>query len=269
MPVFCILLFASIACRAADLEEIVRRATDTIQSDWAADPDYAYVERDETVKKGKTTSRTSQVVMMEGSDYYMPTAIDDQPFPEDRQKAELLKLKEELQRRKNESPEARQKRIAEYKKRESENGSLLLEFPKAFNFDLLREDAMNGFPAYVLSAAPRRRTGPLSRAAKVLSGMSGTVWIERDSFHAIRGSCDVMAPVPIYGILARVLPGTHIELELAPVTDKIWLISRFSMDLRVSKLVVFNSAQVMHNTYSDYRPSSTVLDELLAKADSK
>lgn len=255
------------ALRGADLQEIVQRGTAMIQSDWAADPDYAYIERDETLKNGRMTSKTSQVVMIDGSDYYMPTAINDQPLSPDRQKAELQKLKAEVERRENEDPAARQKRIADYKKREDENGSLLLEFPKAFDFELQREEPMNGFPAYVLTAKPRKRRGPLSRAAKVLGGMSGTVWINSDSFHAIRGDCTVMSPVPIYGILARVMPGTHIDLELAPVSDSVWLISKLSLSLRLSKLLFFNSNEVTNNTYTEYRPNKAALEELLAKAD--
>ncbi len=267
-----VLLLAGAAadpCRGADVEEIVARASATIRSDWAADPDYAYIERDETVKSGKTSSKTSQVVMMDGSDYYMPIAIDDHPFSPERQKTELLKLKKEFERRKNEDAGARERRIAAYKKREDENGSLLLEFPKAFNFELLREEPMNGFPAYVLSATPKKRTGPLGLAAKVLSGMDGTVWVDSAHFHAIRGDCTVMSAVPIYGILARVLPGTHIDLELSPVTDSIWLITKFSMNLNLSKLLLFNSKETTRNTYTEYRLNSEVLDDLLAKADSR
>lgn len=262
----CVLLILCPAVRAADLKEIVERGTAMIQSDWAADPDYAYVERDETVKGGKTTARTSQVVMIDGSDYFMPMAIDDQPLSEADQKAELIKLKNEIERRKNEDPDARRRRIADYQKREDENGSLLLEFPKAFMFELLREEPMAGFPAYVLSAAPRKRTGPLSRAAKVLSGMKGTVWIDSENFHAIRGDCTVVATVPIYGILARVLPGTHIDIELRPVSESTWLVSSFSMSLNLSKFWIFNSKQITRNTYTDYRLNSEALNDLLAKA---
>lgn len=260
------LLLVCASVRGADLQEIVQRGTATIQSDWAADPDYAYVERDETVKSGRTTSKTSQVVMIDGSDYYMPLAVDDQPFSPERQRAELQKLKTEVERRKNEDAVSRQKRIDDFKKREDENGRLLLEFPKAFTFELLREEPRNGFPAYVLAGTPIKRSGPLSRAAKVLSGMNGTVWINSETFHAIRADCTVMSPVPIYGILARVLPGTHIELELAPVSDSTWLISKLSMSLNLSKLLLFNSKQITRNTYTEYRPNQVALDELLAKA---
>ena len=259
------LFFCCPALRAADLEEIVHRATATLKSDWAADPDYAYVERDEVRKKDKTTSKTSQVVYIAGSDYYLPIAVDDQPLPPDREKAEIEKLKNEVERRNNETPEARRERIAKYKKQRDENEALVLDFPDAFNFELLREETMNGYPAYVLSGMPKKRTGPLSLAAKVLSGMRGTVWVDEENFHAVRVACDVVMPVPIYGILARVLPGTHIEFGMAPVTSSIWLINALSMDLNVLKLI-FKSAQVTRSTYSDYRLNDLVVAELLAKA---
>jgi len=53
-------------------------------------------------------------------------------------------------------------------------------------------------PGRALSATPKKRTGRLSRAAKVLSGMQGTIWIERNSFHLIKVDAAVVTPVPIY-----------------------------------------------------------------------
>jgi hypothetical protein len=251
-------------CRGADLPEIVRQANATLQADWAADSEYAYVERSEVQKNEKVTSKTSQVVYIEGSDYTLPLAVNDQPLAPDRAKAELEKLKNEARRRKEESPEARGQRIAKYKKQRDENEALVLDFPNAFTFELVREETMNGHPAWVLSGAPKKRAGTATLAAKVLSGMSGTVWIDKENFHAIRVECDVTTPVPVYGVLARVLPGTHIGFGMAPVTGSTWLISELSMKLIVSKLV-FKSREVTGSTYSGYRPNDVVLAELLSK----
>jgi hypothetical protein len=73
-----------------------------------------------------------------------------------------------------------------------------------------------------------------------------------------------MAPVPIYGALARVLPGTHIEFGMAPVTDSTFLIGGLSMNLTVSKLV-FKSREVTRSTFSGYRLNHLVVTELLSK----
>jgi hypothetical protein len=139
-------------------------------------------------------------------------------------------------RRESETSSARRQRIENYRKQREENGALLLDFPNAFTFRLLRDDTKNGHPALVLSATPRPRIGPLSRAAKVLSGMQGTLWIDKDTFHIIRAECEVVTPVPLNGILAEVQPGTHILFEMAHVSDSVWLVSEFSMTLEASKL---------------------------------
>lgn len=94
----------------ADLQEILVRANAVIHSDWAADPDYAYVERDEYQKDGKPASKTSQVVMMDGSEYSMPLSVNGQPLTPEQQKAELEKLKSEFERRTHESASARRQR---------------------------------------------------------------------------------------------------------------------------------------------------------------
>ena len=260
----------TLPCRAADLQEIVRRAAATLQSDWAADETYAYVERKEVQKDGKPASETSRVIFIAGSDYYLPLAIDDVPLSPEREASELEKLKQEVQRRDGESPEARRKRIEIFRKQRDENTTLVRELPNAFRFELLREETVNGHQAFVLSGTPIHRSeGNMSKVAKVLSGMRGTVWVEKETFHAIRVECEVVTPVPIYGSLARVLPGTRIELRLAPVSGSIWRIGQFSMALMISKFFLFKSTEAACSTYSDYRLNALVLDELLSKARAK
>jgi outer membrane lipoprotein-sorting protein len=259
---FGLVCFGTLSCRAADLQEIISRGSATLKSDWAADQNYAYIQRDEVQKRENVTSKTSRVVTIDGSDYFLLLAVDDHPLSPEREKEERDKLRNEVLRRKQESPDARQARVRKFEKERNENEALVLDFPTAFNFELLREETMNGHGAYVLSGMPKQRTGQLSLAAKVLSGMRGTIWVDKENFHAIRASCEVMSPVPIYGILAKVLPGTHIEFAMAPVTDSVWLISELSMDLRVSKLF-FKSTQNTRTTYSAYRLNTAVLDELL------
>lgn len=73
-----------------------------------------------------------------------------------------------------------------------------------------------------------------------------------------------MNPVPVYGALAHLLPGTHIEFERAPVTGSTWLIATLSVELRVSRLF-FESTEATRSTYSDNRLNDLVAAELLSK----
>ena len=174
-------------------------------------------------------------------------------------------MRNEIERRNNENPQARRQRLENFRKQREENDALVVELPSAFNFELAREEVRNGRPAYVLSATPRKRTGPLSRAAKVLTGMRGTIWIDKETFHAIRAEVDAIHAVPIYGILARVVPGTHLDFEMAPVSESTWLMTERSMTLAVSKFFFFKSVQETRSTFSGYRPNSVALEELLSR----
>jgi len=243
----------ALTCRAADPDEIVRCGSATIKADWAAHEDYAFIEKDESLKNGEWTARTSQVVFIEGSDYYIPVG------------SEPARIRAEVSRRAGETPEQRRNRIANYHKARDANDAMIRDFPDAFTFELSGEETIDGHSAYVLAATPKKRPGPLSLAAKVLSGMSGRVWLDKEGCHVVEVRGDVVTAVPVYGILAKVLPGTHMEFAMTPVTDSVWLLRELSMNLRISKFFFFHSTQVTRSTYSDYRPNSEVLAALISE----
>lgn len=260
------LLSMAVSSRAANQAEIVQRATVAFQSDWAADPSYACIERDEVQKGDKLTSKTFEVVMIDGSDYRLPLAVDGEPISAASRKAELIKLKNEVERRNNESPSARRSRIAAWKKRRDENGELLLDFPTSLKFQLQGEEIKDGHAAYIFSATPKPGVVATTRAAKVLTGMQGKAWVDKDSLHPMRVECSLIRPVPVFGMLASVLPGTDIEIEMTQVADSTWLIDMVSLKLKLAKFVLFKSTELTRYTYTDYRPNDSVLQQLLEEA---
>jgi hypothetical protein len=260
------LFMGAVSSRAADPNEIVQRATATLRSDWAADPSYACIEKDEVQKGNKLTSKTFEVVMIDGSDYRLPLAVDGQPVSPARRKAELIKLKDEAERRRTESSSARCSRIAAWKKQRDENGELLLDFPTSLTFQLKGETLKDGHAAYIFSGTPKPGVVATTRAAKVLTGMQGTAWVDKDSLHPMRVECSVIRPVPVYGALASVLPGTDIEITMTKVSDSTWLIDLVSLKLKIAKILLFKSEVLTRYTYSNYRPNDSVLQELLKEA---
>lgn len=261
----CSLLLSCHLSRAEETSEIVERATAALKSDWAADPSFACVERDETIKNGKVISKTFEILMIDGSDYHFPLAVDDEPLPPGRRQAEIAKLRNEIEHRRNESPSARQSRIEAWKKARDENGELLLDFPSALNFHLEGEEVKDGRPAYVLSATPKPGVVATTRAAKVLTGIQGRAWVEKQTLHPIGVRCTLIKSVPVFGALASVLPGTDIEIGMTKVTESVWLIDRVSMRLNVSKLHMFKSSSATRTTYTHYQPNSVALDQLLSE----
>jgi hypothetical protein len=192
----------------------------------------------------------------------MPIAINDEFLPAAQQERELGRLQEEVDRRSHETTKEAQRRSEQYRKAREQNGVLLLEFTKAFDFTLAGEAMTNGHPTYVLDAKPRPGYQPPNRTARILTGMSGRLWIEKESFHWVKGEAEVLKPVSIFGFFAKVLPGTRMDLEMIPVTEDVWLVSRFAVAMNLS-MFWRKSTKTMESTFSDYRPAATALAEAL------
>ena len=80
-----------------DVQQIVKLSVAQTDADWKAAPQYTFKERDVITKGGRTTSRTYQVLMINGSPYNKPIAIDNEPLSPARQAAEEQKLKLEIE----------------------------------------------------------------------------------------------------------------------------------------------------------------------------
>jgi len=205
-----------------NVRDIVQHATVAMQSDWNAFPGFAFEERDSETSKGVTVVRTHRVFMIEGTDYYMPIADNDTPYKAEQLAQEHKKLLEEIDRRDHETAKERQRRSDRYWKERNQTGIPLEQYVKAFDFTLVGEEDMNGYLACVLDAKPRRDYRPPNRVAKILTGMQGRLWIDSHDFHWVKAEAEVLTPVSILGIAVRVLPGTHMELQMAPVSHCGW-----------------------------------------------
>jgi hypothetical protein len=200
--------------------------------------------------------------MISGSDYYMPIAIDDAPLSADQQKLELQKLANEVARRNRETPAEALQRSEQYRKTREQNRILIAEFTKVFTFTLAGEETLHGHACYVLDAKPLAGYRPPNRTAKILTGMQGRLWIDKESFHWVKAEAQALKSISVFGFIAKVLPGTKMELEMTPVTDSTWLVSRFAVYLRLS-ILWRKSTKETETSFSDYRPAAAALAEAL------
>ena len=249
-------------CQPENVNEIIQRATNTIQSDWNAFPGFAFVERDAETAKHATTVRTHRVFMIDGSDYYMPVAFNDKPYTAEQLAQAHAKLVEEVARRSHETEKERQHRSERYWKERDQTRILLGEYVKAFDFSVVGEEMINGHSACALAAKPRLDYRPPNREAKILTGMQGRLWVDTHDFHWVKAEAEVLKPVSILGIAVRVLPGTHMELEMAPVSPSLWLVSSFTVTVKAS-IVWMSADRADVTSWSEYRPAAAALaDEL-------
>jgi hypothetical protein len=248
-----VLLLAPFGALAAngqeDVETIIERSIQANNRDWQASPTYSFAERD--VQDGG--SWTSEVIMILGSPYYHHVAINDKPLTPAEQEEEQRKQEKVTAQRCGESTQARAERIARYENERSRDHLLMDEMTKAFSFKLVGERRSGSFEVYVLKATPRPSYQPPNKETKVLTGMQGEIWIDKQTFQWVRVEAEVMHPVPIVGFLARVEPGTRFELEKMPVDSGIWLPEHFAMKSRAKILFLYTRKDQEDETYFDYR----------------
>jgi len=248
-------LSAGVTARAqSKVEEIIQRSVEANELDWKADPQYSYFERD--VQNG--VNRTNQVMMIEGSPYYRLTAVDDKQISKEEQAKQEQKLQQAIAQRKRESPQQRAARIAQYEKDRKRDHLLMEQLTKAFNFTLEGEEKLGPYDVYVLRATPRPGYTPPNRETRVLTGMNGTLWIDKQTYQWVKVEAHVIHPVAIEGFLARVEPGTRFELEKAPVANGVWLPKHFAMKAHARVIFLFTHNEQEEDTYWDYRKGTPI-----------
>jgi hypothetical protein len=223
-------------------QQIVAKSAAAMQADYNAYPKYSYIERDRQAGSDKTY----RVRMIDGSSYQELIAINGKPLAEEQKQQEEHKLKQEIAKRKAESPDDRRKRIANYERERNRDNTMIQQLTEAFQFQLVRTARLSGFDVYVLRATPKPGYKPPNLDSQVLPGMQGMMWIDRKTFQWVRVTAQVIHPVSIMGFLAQVQPGTRFELEKRPIAGKIWAPSHFSM--RANSRIL---GMISHNTWQD------------------
>lgn len=236
------------------VETIIQRSVEANELDWKRESEYTHFERD----KENGQDKSYEVMMIDGSPYQRLVAINGKPLSEQEQRAEEEKLQQTASQRQHESPTERAKRIANYEKDRKRDHLLLDQLTKAFNFSLVGEEKLASRDVYVLQATPRPGYRPPSRETKVLTGMQGRLWIDKQSFQWVKVEAEVIHPVSIEGFLARVSPGTRFELEKAPVDNNVWMPTHFAMRANAKIMFLFNRNSQEDDTFWGYRRTGPI-----------
>lgn len=243
------------AVTAPDATMILHRSVEANARNYAALPKFNYIKVE---KYQDGTTRTYEEIMLFGSRYSRLIAMNGEPLPPDRQKAEQEKLEQVTRQRAVESPGDRAKRVSVYERERERDQLLLNEMARAFEFTVTGEEVLSGHEVYVLKARPRRGYKPPNSRAKVLTGMNGTLWIEKTTFQWVKVEAEVIHPVSIDGFLARVLPGTRFQLDQQPLSEDLWLPAHFSMKAKAKILFLFSKSDNQDETYYSYSPAAPV-----------
>ena len=236
-------------------QEIIRLSIAAAEADWKAISDFSDIERDADTRGGMPTSKTYQVLMIEGSPYYRLIAVNDQPLSPAEQVREGEKLERVIAKRSDESEKQRAKRLAQYQEELNRISVLMRAMAEAFDFKLAGEERVEDHGVYVFEATPRPEYQPINRETKLLTGMKGTLWIDKDNYQWVKAEAEVLKPVAFGWFIAKVLPGTSFVLEQGIVRKGVWLPKHFRLEIK-AKVLWLPKGYIHDETYRDYRPIS-------------
>jgi hypothetical protein len=235
-----------------DVHRIVESSIAATQRHWQARLDYTYLERDEDRRRNSAGRTTSENV-----DVSRTILVNGVPFDELVQRngrppsaAEERKQKKELDKLKRETPEERARRL---RKEEEETASIVREVPKAFDFQLVGEEAVNGRPAYVLQATPHPGYHAQGKYGSMFSKVAGKLWVDKQDLGWIKVDGQVIHPFSMGVFLARLLQGSRIKMEQTRINDGIWMPEHVEVQA-VAKIFFVKSLSIDRvMIYSDYR----------------
>jgi len=237
---------------APDARQIMEASIAATQRDWKARLHYSYMERDEDRRRdlaGRVKSEdveVSRTILVNGVPFEQLVERNGQPpsaVQERKQKGVLDRLKRE-------TPEQRAERL---RKQEEENTSIVQEVPKAFDFQVVGEESINGRPAYVLQATPHPGYHAQGKYGNMFSKVAGKLWVDKQDLGWIKVDGQVIQPFSMGLFLVRLLRGAHITMEQTRVDDGIWMPER--VEVRAAARIFFVKSLVIDRvlTYSEYR----------------
>ena len=208
--------------RLPDASRIVEASIAVMQRNWQTRLHYTYVSVTRVggaTPMGRVQSQdvdVSKTILVNGIPFEQLVEHNGQPLSAEEER----KQKEDLDKLRRETPAQRAGRL---RKEADENTSLIGQVPKAFDFQLVGEDVVDGRPAYVLQATPHPGYQAQGKYGKMFSRVKGRLWVDKQDLGWIKVDGQVIQPFSMGFFLARVQPGSRITMEQTRVDDGMWM----------------------------------------------
>ncbi|HEY2014139.1 MAG TPA: hypothetical protein VGH38_11605, partial [Bryobacteraceae bacterium] len=236
MRVLILLAAIPVILAAQDAREIVKRSCELDQKNVEAARNYTFLQRqvesdlDGAGRPKNKDTRTWDVTLQEGSPYRRLVARDDRPLTAKEQQQEQEKLQKSIELRRKETPEQRDARIADWERKRKKQREPLKELPDAFDFQLVREESLDGQAVYVIDATPKRGYKPKTTNTSFFPKVKARLWIAKSDYQWAKVEMDIMDTISFGGFLLRVNKGGHLMIEQARINGEVWLPKRVTLE---------------------------------------
>lgn len=250
------------------IKELIRKSADNDLQNDLKQRNYTYIQRSEAHfldgngELKKKESETDEIMVLYGEQVERKIAKDDQPLSAKDAAKEEKKIQELIDKRKNESEQDREKRLAKQAKDREEARQFVQEIADAYNFTYRGTQEVDGHKAFVIDCEPRPRFQPHRKEAKYLTKFRGRVWIDPVEFQLVKMDAEAIDTVSWGLFLARIHKGAHLVVEQTRVNDEVWLPKHVQVNFD-GRLALVKSIRmdidVSYKDYKKFRSSSRIL----------
>lgn len=250
------------------MQNLLRVVADKDMENDKRQRDYTYIERevqnnlDGKGNKKSTEIKTYEILEIYGEQVQRLIAKDDKPLSDKDAAKEEEKIQKIIDKRKNESEEARKKREEKQGKDREDERKFVREIADAYSFQLVGTELIGGREAWVIDGEPRPGFVPHMKEAKFLSKFRGRVWIDKTDLQLAKMSVETLDTISFGLVIARLHKGTRFTLEQTRVNDEVWLPKQvnYRLDARVALLKGYNiDAEQTYRDYKKFRTSSKIV----------
>ena len=221
--------------------------------------DYTYIEHDEDHRldgKGDVKSvddKTFEVMELYGEQVQRLIEKDGKPLDSEDSAKEEKRIQKIVDKRKNESDDARRKREEKEEKDREDGRKFVREVADAYIFNSVGTESLGGREAWVIDAEPRPGYEPHMKEAKFLPKFHGRVWIDKQDDQMAKMDVECIDTVSVGLFLARIHKGSRIIFEQTRVNDEVWLPKHVAVKVDVRLALLKNFNLDLEQSYRDYK----------------
>jgi len=255
---------------AQDAREIVRKSVELDQANWLRMKDYTWTAHllekhlDSNSNVKSQDSRAWETIVLSGEPYRRMLERNGKPLGADDQRKEQEKLDKAVAKIDHETPEEKERRLADFEKKRQKDREFLMEVPNIYDFHVDGEAEIDGHLAWVISATPKSGYEPKLHDAKPLLKIKGKIWIDKGEYQWLRLEAETLDTISYGLFLARLNPGAKLVFEQTRVNDEVWLPKREFMvgsgRLGLLKKVAM-SQELTWTNYRKFQVDSKVVSE--------
>lgn len=256
-------------------QEILERSLKSSEHNWKLAENYTWREtrilrkKDSQGSVKSQESKTYDVTMIDGKEHQRLVMKDGEPLPPEQERKEQQKLEKEVAEIQKESASDRAKRKAKQEEERAEDERMYRAIPKAFRFELLGEDRVDGRPAWVILATPREGFKPFNRQSSWLPKMKGKLWIDKQALIWLKADVETLDTISFGWVLARVGKGSTMQFEQQFINNEVWMPRRTAVDFD-ARLAIFKKlygeAEMLFTDYKRFSSSSRIVSTSVVDA---